>query len=479
MKNYKIIEALKSLDKKEFKKFGEYVYSPIFNKNENIRKLFDAFSKYHPAFDNRNLTIETIFKKVFPKRKFDYFKISNIISDLYKLFESYLYFIGLEKDKILNKFYLLRELNERELGDAYEKAEKSYKKDIDNLKIKDENYFYHLYKYYSESLNYNISQKPVDHPKIIQAEFDNYLHYSTATLLKLYMYMHHIKKQNKVEFNMEMFENFSNYVKEKDFEDNPSYMVYKGIMMLELHKDRKHFLQLKEIKKKYAGRISAEVLENVLIFMNAYCAEMINKYGDESFYREEFDLLKEMIDRKIYTPESIIYPNFINIYKSGCIVGEYEWSENLLKEYQKYFPDKDRDNIINICHGFANYRKKDYEAAIECFSKTNFQWFILKMFVKTMTLRSYYEKGMFEQALTFIDSFKHYIKYDDKLLEEHKYAHGLYLRYTTTLIKIKLDRDEKSKSYAVNKLKKEIDSMNTNSFGVKSWLVKKINELID
>lgn len=479
MKNYKIIEALKTLDKKEFKKLGEYVYSPIFNKNENVRKLYDAFSKYHPGFDNLNLTLETIFKKVFPRQKFNYFKISNIISDLYKLFESYLNFIGLEKDRTLNKFYLLRELNERELGDSYEKAEKNYKREIENLEIKDENYYYHLYKYYSESLNYNISKKPVDHPKIIQAEFDSYLQYSAVTLLKLYMYMHHLKKQNKVEFNMEMFENFSSYVKQKDFDDNPSYMVYKGIMMLELHKEKKYFLQLKEIKNKYADRISAEVLENVLIFMNAYCAEMINKHGDESFFREEFELLKEMIDRKIYTPGSIIYPNFINIYKSACIVGEYEWADNLLGEFQKYFPAKDLQNIINICHGFANYRKKNYEKAIECFSKTNFQWFILKIFVKTMTLRSYYEKEMFEQAITFIDSFRHYIMYDDKLLEEHKYAHSLYLKYTSSLIKIKLSNDEKSKSYLIKKLKKEIDSMDTNSFGVKSWLVKKINELID
>ena len=108
MQNFKIIQVLRTLDKKEFKKFGEYVYSPFFNKNKNVRKLYDILSKHYPEFENRNLNVEKIFTKVFPKEKYDYFKINNIISDLYKLSESYLYDIGLQKEKQFNKHYLLK-----------------------------------------------------------------------------------------------------------------------------------------------------------------------------------------------------------------------------------------------------------------------------------------------------------------------------------------------------------------------------------
>ena len=53
-----------------------------------------------------------------------------------------------------------------------------------------------------------------------------------------------------------------------------------------------------------------------------------------------------------------------------------------------------------------NYRKKNFDKALEFFAKTNFQWFILKMFVKTLTLRIYYEEKMYEQAIAFIDSYQ-------------------------------------------------------------------------
>lgn len=477
MQNYKIIVSLKALNKKEFKKFGEYVNSPYYNKNVHVRKLYDSLSKYHPEFDNKNLSIESIFSKVFPKEKYDYFKINNIISDLYKLFESYLFTIGFEKEKQFSKHILLRELSNRNLSDVYEKQESNYKKELSGLKVIDENYYFHLYKLYIESLNYNISKKPTDYPLIIQNEFDSFLHYAVVSLLKLYMYMHHLKKQNKFDFNMVMFENFSAFVKENDFEDNPSYMVYKGIMMLEIYKEKEYFIKLKEIKNKYVQKISSEDLQNVLIFMVAYCADAINKYDDEDFYREEFEVVKEIVERKIYNIDNIIYPNLINIYKSACVVGEYEWSEKFLKEFDKSIPAKDRDNVLNFCYGYMNYRKRNFEKSLEFFAKTNFQWFILKMFVKTMTLRIYYETEMYEQAFAFIDTYKHYIQYDDKLLDEHRTAHNLFLKYTTSLIKLKMDNSYKTKPFELKDLKNKIEKMETNSFGTKRWLMKKVNEL--
>ncbi len=475
MRNYKIIEVLKSLNRKEFKKFGEYVYSPFFNKNENVRKLYDVLSKYYPEFSNKNLSVEKIFEKVFPDEKYNYFKINNVVSDLYKLSESFLYHLGIESDKKFTKHYLLKELSERGLGDIYELVEKHYKNELDGLKIRDENYFNQLYKFYTESLNYNISKKPGDHPQIIQQQFDNFLNYSTVSLLKLYMYMHHLIKQNKVEFNMEMFENFSNYVKGKDFPENPAYMIYKGIMMLELNQGKEYFLKLKETKDKYADRISTEDLHNVLLFMHDFTASIINKTGDESFRTEEFELVKEMIDRKIFTKENIIYPNLINIYKAACAVKQYDWANRFLREYLPSIPEKDRNNTEYCCTGYMHYTKKNFTKALECFAKTNFQWFILKTFVKTLTLKIYYEEEMYEQAIAFIDAYRHYLHNDDKIIEEHKSTHFLFLKYLSSLIKIKLDGG--SSTYELKKLEDQINTMKTNSFGVKLWLLRKADEL--
>src|SRR5260221_1031452 len=90
MQNFKLIDVLVSLNKKEFRNFGEFVSSDYFNKNKNVIKLYDVLSKYYPKFANKNLTVGKIFNKVFKDEKFNYPKINNVISDLYKLSERFL-----------------------------------------------------------------------------------------------------------------------------------------------------------------------------------------------------------------------------------------------------------------------------------------------------------------------------------------------------------------------------------------------------
>ncbi len=46
----------------------------------------------------------------------------------------------------------MKEFFERGLGDIYEQIEKNYKKEIDNVKIKDENYYNNLYQFYTERI---------------------------------------------------------------------------------------------------------------------------------------------------------------------------------------------------------------------------------------------------------------------------------------------------------------------------------------
>src|SRR5258706_4791574 len=120
MQNYKIIDVLKSFNKKELKKFGEFVSSPYYNKNRNVIKLLDILEKYYPDFSSKKLEIEEISGKVFSKDKYDYHKINNIVSDLYKLSEKFLTVINFSKKEFAENKFLLSELRQRNLNNLYE-----------------------------------------------------------------------------------------------------------------------------------------------------------------------------------------------------------------------------------------------------------------------------------------------------------------------------------------------------------------------
>ena len=85
MENSKLIKLLKSLSKQEIIRLKELVNSPYFNKNRNVMNLCEEILNFYPGFNSIEFTEENIYKKLFGSLTFDYFKIKNIISDLYGL----------------------------------------------------------------------------------------------------------------------------------------------------------------------------------------------------------------------------------------------------------------------------------------------------------------------------------------------------------------------------------------------------------
>jgi hypothetical protein len=111
MHDSKLISILKSLSKKEFRDFGRFVYSPFFNRLNNVIKLFDILKRHYPKFSSQDLTEEKICDSVFPGEKFDYSKFKNLVSDLMWLAEEYLALKRYNMDDFGKKKYLLDELH--------------------------------------------------------------------------------------------------------------------------------------------------------------------------------------------------------------------------------------------------------------------------------------------------------------------------------------------------------------------------------
>lgn len=85
MDNTKLIKVLKTFSKTEIARFEDFVNSPYYNKNQNVRKVCVAVLNYYPGFDSKDFTEENIYTSVFKKEKYDYFKLKNILSDLFSV----------------------------------------------------------------------------------------------------------------------------------------------------------------------------------------------------------------------------------------------------------------------------------------------------------------------------------------------------------------------------------------------------------
>jgi hypothetical protein len=68
LKDSKLIELFRTLSARRLSRFGEFLQSPYFNKNNDCLLLFNYLQKYAPSFNHEHLSRQTILK-VLPGNK--------------------------------------------------------------------------------------------------------------------------------------------------------------------------------------------------------------------------------------------------------------------------------------------------------------------------------------------------------------------------------------------------------------------------
>ncbi len=477
MQKTKLIQLLKTFSKQEIFRLGDFLRSPYFNKNENNIRLAEAVLEYLPAFDSPELTEEKIFKKIFPGEEFDYFKIKNIISDVYSLTSEFLKISISQSRHLDGEINLLNALHDRKLDNIYRHREKKVKSELLNAEIKDEDNY--LSQYQLERVNiahYKFSGAAYSFNSI-QTEFDSFLKYSLTGLLRLYSKMLHNKNHGNISFDMKMFENVWKYAKEMEFNDNPSCKVYKQIIALELSKKESDYKKLLEIKEEYRRKIPVEEFYYILQEQNSFAAYRL-KQGDESYYMERFSAFREMIENKFMDTGYLIFPNVISVYTSACMVDEFVWAEDFLRNAANGIsPAEEKLNTLNYCRGFLAFRQKEFGKALQLFTKTNFRLYLMKVMVKSYSARILYEQNLYDQTLSSVDTFRHYLKSEKMMAEDQKNSHYEFLRNLAELARLKFEGINKTNKEDLVMLKRQISQMSTNPLGAKNWLIEKAGEL--
>src|ERR1700674_5401958 len=85
-----LIEAFRTFTPKEMKEFGEFVNSPYFNKNKNVKKLFDVIKKYYPSLNSDKLNKESVFAKIYTGERYKDSTMRLLMFYLYEVVEKFL-----------------------------------------------------------------------------------------------------------------------------------------------------------------------------------------------------------------------------------------------------------------------------------------------------------------------------------------------------------------------------------------------------
>lgn len=469
MENTRLIKLLKTFSKPEIRELSDYVNSPFYNKNKNVVSLFEQLSNHYPDFNAKSFTEEKVFRKMFKGEKFDYFKLKNIISDLYRLSMDYLK-LKFPGNKLENEIFFLIELRQRNLLSHYESEYKKVVKAVTDTPVKDELYFFDEYRISAEKGYYNFVLKPNTGFNILQEQFDSFCLFTIITLLKFYTLMLHEMNQNNVKYDMKLMEEIKSYLLKNEEETNPTFLIYKNILLLELSHTEEYYFKVKELQEKYGAGLSVKDKYMTFTHRAGFCAFVYNRLGKKTFIQEILEVHKGMLKEGLYEYYKMSYPDFVNFVKIGTLAGDYEYVISFIEKYKDRIIEEERENCLNFTAAYMAFHKNDKQKAMELLSRTNFSNFILKIQVKLLQIEIYAELGLYEQLLSAIDTCRHYLRSEGFLTELYRKSISDFLILVKDIATLKEDDEWVKDGYKRKEISKKVEELPSNIFGIKLWL---------
>lgn len=477
----KSLEILKTLSKEEFSSFTDFISSPYFNKNSNLIKLTSLLKKYYPLFDSEDLNNETVYKELFPGKKYNDNILKNLLSEYYTKCLVFIEHEAFENDSRLKIKKQVSELNKRSLDKFFSKSLESLRKEIEESAF-DSNYFKDIVFVNNENAHY-LSVRSRQHEafgsieEIASSQLFDFLtaHYKTrANLVLIGDYYKRQGKEIKFLKLNEMIndEGIMGLIKENYPEEfifiAPYFYAVNAVLKSD---DDTYYYKLKEIISANLSKFSFKEKFLLLSTAENVCAKKINS-GNHNFIRELFDLNIIKLDNRIisYNGSNSFHPSlFRNTCKTAVDLNEIEWVKNFITEYGKFITDEDKTNTLNYCRMLVSVKEKDFEGALKAAQKIELNTAFYKLEVRSSMLVSYYELKFYEESLNLLDTFKKYLNNSAELSEFQKQTYLNFVSCFYELVHHKLTGENERFISA------EMIFKNNSSIGLKEWLKEKLN----
>ena len=492
MLDHQVIDILKSFSNEEIKQFRRFLASPYFNRSDNVTALFELLIKFHPNFISKKLSKEYVSQSIFGTGKYVDSTIRNLLSDLLDSCELFLMQENFRKSAALSFDYLLKELSEKKLKDAFNRN--TEKLDYKYSQIKDINSDYYLANHKIELNKFNfagLNEKIVDN-----ADADR--HMNEIFLSGIYITVHYIIEiislylasiYYSVNYNRPLSNNFLKkaikLINLDDFQNlisgtEHSFLINLYIAMMRAFEnldDENAYESYKQLVKMNVAKLHSDEIWFHYNNMMNYCSLKLIKSGDyttDKYNFELFELNEEVLKNEYYKIKRenyLRFEYFKDILQLGLRLKKMNWVENFILNYGPKLHKSDKDNMMNLAYTYLYYEKGEYMKSWKYLNKIKIDYFIYKYDLKNYALKIYYDLGHYEETLTLIESYNKFINRNDLISDEDKKRTRNFISYLSKLILFKVGQlPQKHFSTYRKRLEMTKDTISHN------WILQKYEE---
>lgn len=494
MLRYKALQIIKTFTSEDVKKFELFLDSPYFNTSKKVAQLYSVITKFHPDFDSQRLTNTYLKKKLNTTSEST---LKNLFADLYPLTENFLRINRMENHSYINEFFLLSELNDRNIKKLFDVKYKHILKISQETRKISSDYFYYMHSFLNQSIIDKNKQGTLLNNtslfKIINLQTDSSNHIFTYFILDtLKILINMVSHANSLAFDTSsnpFLKIFNEY-----FPDDKLDKIVRYLIKQEKNENAKELLQLYFLNYKFRTSTDNEAI----LYFKEF-KRLIEKSALSLDLEEKFDLFLENrwlflfvlrnpeyenLEFKFYDTylkykgyqsagkEHLNLPEFKHLITRGDDTNRFEWSDDLIRNYSGNLPLEMRKTIIHLRNAkIALKRDHEPQKSLDELSKikTFFQYDV-KRDMYHFSIASNYELGNYEEVRYKCDAFKHFLK-NQKIGKPYSIPFQKFVNFVLLLSKYKENKTKPFKNLVA-----EIE--NSGIIATKLWLVDKAKELL-
>jgi len=475
MHDSKLLLLIKSIDTKEHNKLVEFLQWSYISKSEQISQLVKYIIKIAPDYEDKRLSKETCFQKLFPKESFDDMKLRRLMSKALKLVDKFILYQQLEKDELTQYKLWTDYYKEKDIEYFFQAKIKSWEKSNksnDTILLFREKYLiaYQKLAYVNKQFVFKSMQK--------KASYDQELQKTLKELQNFYLlqaiFFRCVILQGKLSFNKKIelpSEDFMNNIREENVVHDPLiHSYYLAELMLKEPDNEERYLGLKQrLETLQKGDYRKKILIDLCKFIERYITKKCFE-GNEKYYKELLDLYKYEITHELVIATSIFYPiKFRNIVVVATRVKEYEWTENFIQEYRDRLSPKQIPALPDYCLALVYFHQKKYKKADERLLKIEDADTVLMFDIKRLQLMLTYEEDNDFLLDSMMNAFRVLMSRDKFLSENIKNANQNFVNVLMRIVNVTSNDTKK-----IAKMEEELNSSKV--FMERAWLKDKVQE---
>jgi hypothetical protein len=482
MKSTKLINLLKTFSAEEIKSFEKFIASPYFNSVKNYTKLLKVLKKFHPGFESDELTNENLYKKIYPRKKYNKQVMWNQFSAMEKLAKEFLEHTALKKNKLERMELLFSELGNRKLLKDYLKTLNEMERLLEKGGI-DYDYFEnrgHLENCRQEYYHLMDKIQPMADSKLKATEYQIllFLRMTVGGLHDMKVLSRDYNARFDVNIPLEFAKHLDlksivEYSRSKNFEY--SFMIeiyYHSLMMMLEPLEAGHLDKVRDLFRLNYEKFTMSEKRTIMHWVVAYCVYRSDD-KDFKYKRIIFELNKfRLKEGLVFYPEgqipSVIY---LQILKIALSLDEMDWAENFIKNYTSKLQPGIQQSTRAMAYAFVHFQTKEYVKVLNDLNNVEFIDPREKRFARSLLARTYYEMNELESLLNHIDTSLHFLVNNPVVSDMTRLSHKNFFNTLRKIIFIRENSDLDSIPLLRNELSlaKYIES--------KNWLSEKLNEL--